>query len=170
MLFFVQLAISAQSEKEVAVFRVKPPAQRRTEGRLFFGGKIYPLKFPTCGISNSFERRASRQRMLPKGLLTFESNSREMFQQGQHTEDCGCRPRWTRMWQCHLRGAGFRSMKDTRLRCHRVLHHGSTGILWWWWSQCPLNEVLRGHWMKLWRWTLSYNGETWNLKKTIGCV
>lgn len=95
--FFVQLAISAQSEKVVAVFRVKPPAQRRTEGRLFFGGKIYPLKFPTCGISNSFERRASRQRMLPKGLLTFESNSREMFHQGQHTEDCGCGSRWTRM-------------------------------------------------------------------------
>lgn len=42
--FFVQLAISAQSEKEVAVFRVKPPAQRRTEGRLFFGGKILSIK------------------------------------------------------------------------------------------------------------------------------
>lgn len=32
--FFVQLAIPAQSEKEAAVFRVQPPAQRRTEGRL----------------------------------------------------------------------------------------------------------------------------------------
>lgn len=43
-MLFVQLAISAQSEKEAAVCRVKPPAQRRTEGRLSFGGKISSIK------------------------------------------------------------------------------------------------------------------------------
>ena len=42
------------------------------------------LKFPTCGIYNSFERRASRQRMLPKGLHTLKATLGKYFPGSPH--------------------------------------------------------------------------------------
>ena len=95
------------------------------------GARSHPLKFPTCGISKSFERRALDRGCCQKVCLLLKTILGKCFLRVSTQRTAAVVQDEPECDSVIYVALVLEVWKVQDWGCHKVVHHGSTGILWW---------------------------------------